>query len=268
MTHSRISRIAIAVFFSIASFVSAEDAAVVDLGKTRVVAPALAGETEDAGMGFYRNRDSQKFEALKARPFKSDKDVVVVIMREGIPRGGGYTYQYPRENPEPVMTDKYYKEGGLSMEIELVATDYSGVAVCIAGSADLTPYLEEGVLEFWIKGEKGGENALFVLVDDGVKSNGESLQVKLRSKSFGEITTEWKKFIIPLKLFGKMGVYWDEKNWREVTMPFNWANMKGFRLEVRKDENTSFKVWIDDVVIKRKGPEYQGPSGYPFRNEI
>jgi hypothetical protein len=105
-----------------------------------------------------------------------------------------------------------------------------------SGSVDLTPYLEEGVLEFWIKGAKGGENALFVLVDDGVKSGGESLQVKLRSKSLGEITTEWKHFSIPLKLFGNTGVYWDAKNTREVMLPFAWDKFKGFRLEVRKDE--------------------------------
>ena len=113
-----------------------------------------------------------------------------------------------------------------------------------------------------------GENALFVLVDDGVKSNGESLQVKLRSKSFGEITTEWKHFSIPLKLFGMTGVYWDAKNTREVMLPFSWANFKGFRLEVRKDENESFKVWIDDIVIRKHGKPYEGPANYPFRNEI
>lgn len=220
------------------------------------------------GFGDYRDRDESRFVMKPAKPFRPDKDVVTVIMREAIPRGGGYTYQYPRENPEPVMTDKYAKEGALSMEIELVASDYSGVAICIAGSVDLTPYLEEGVLEFWIKGEKGGENALFVLVDDGVKSGGESLQVKLRSKSLGEITTEWTHFSIPLKLFGMTGLYWDAKNTRDVMLPFAWDKFKGFRLEVRKDENESFKVWIDDVVIKKHGKPYEGPANYPFRNAI
>ena len=221
-----------------------------------------------AGFSEYRDRDQSRFILKDPKPFRPDKDVVSVIMREAIPRGGGYTYQYPRENPEPFMTDKYAKEGALSMEIELIASDYSGVAICIAGSVDLTPYLEEGVLEFWIKGNKGGENALFVLVDDGVKSGGESLQVKLRSSSFGEITTEWKHVSIPLKLFGMTGLYWDAKNTRDVFMPFGWANFKGFRLEVRKDENTEFKVWIDDVVIKKHGKPYEGPANYPFRNAI
>lgn len=222
-----------------------------------------------ASFSDYRDRDATRFASRKAKPFHQDADVISVVMREGIPRGGGYTYQYPRENPEPFMTDVAgAKEGDLAMEIELIASDYSGVAICIAGSVDLTPYLEEGVLEFWIRGNAGGENALFVLVDDGVKSNGESFQVKLSSKSFGEITKEWKHFSIPLKSFGMTGVYWDEKNAKEVMGPFAWSNFKGFRLEVRKDENTAFKVWIDDVVIKKTGQEYQGPSGYPFRNEF
>ena len=216
----------------------------------------------------YRDRDAGRFVLRDPKPFRPDKDVVTVVMREAVPRGGGYTYQYPRENPEPVLTDKYAMEGDLSKEIELIASDYSGVAICIAGSVDLTPYYEEGVLEFWIKGEKGGENALFVLVDDGVKSNGESLQVKLRSKSFGEITTEWKHFSIPLKLFGLTGLYWDAKNTRDVMLPFAWDRFKGFRLEVRKDENESFKVWMDDIVIRKHGKPYEGPAYYPFRNEI
>ncbi len=221
-----------------------------------------------AAFSDYRDRDSQRFLPKTIKPFHTDQDVVTVIMRESIPRGGGYTYQYPRENPEPKLTDKYAMEGDLSMEIELVASDYSGVAICIAGSADISPYLEEGVLQFWIKGNKGGEIAQYVLVDDGVKSGGESMQVKIGSKSFGEITTEWQKISIPLKLFGETGVYWDAKNLREVLLPFSWNNVKGFRIEVRKDENQAFKVWIDDIVIKKVGEEYQGPAGYPFRNVL
>ncbi|MDR2595100.1 MAG: hypothetical protein LBC87_10065 [Fibromonadaceae bacterium] len=219
-----------------------------------------------AAFDTYRNRDSERFLKKEIKPFKTDQDVVVVIMRESIPRGGGYTYQYPRENPEPKLTDKYAMEGDLSMEIELVASDYSGVAICIAGSADVTPYMDEGVLEFWIKSAKGGEVAQYVLLDDGVKSGGESLQVKIGSKSFGDLTTEWQKISIPLRLFGNMGVYWDSKNLREVFMPFSWNNVKGFRIEVRKDENQAFKVWIDDIIIKKVGEEYKGPEGYPFRN--
>lgn len=222
-----------------------------------------------ASFSEYRDRDAQRFTPKEPKPFQQNKDVASIVMREGIPRGGGYTYQYPRENPEPVMTDVAgAMEGDLAMQIELIASDYSGVAICIAGSVDLTPYFEEGSLEFWIKGAEGGENALFVLVDDGVKSNGESLQVKLRSKSFGEITKEWKHFSIPLKTFGLTGLYWDAKNTRDVMLPFAWSNFKGFRLEVRKDENQSFKVWIDDVVIRKTGPEYQGPANYPYRNEF
>jgi len=214
----------------------------------------------------YKNRDSERFLKREIKPFHADKDVAVVVMREGIPRGGGYTYQYPRENPPPFMTDKYAKQGDLSMEIELIASDYSGVAIAIAGNANLIPHLEEGTLEFWIKGDKGGEVCQYVLLDDGVKSNGESLQVKIGSKSFGDITTDWQHVSVPLKLFGETGVYWDIKNQREVMMPFAWDRFKGFRIEVRKDENQAFKVWLDDIVIRKVGEEYKGPEGYPFRN--
>ncbi|GHV11150.1 hypothetical protein AGMMS49938_01330 [Fibrobacterales bacterium] len=224
-----------------------------------------------ASFGDYRSRDSERFSAKTVKPFHTDQDVVAIIMREGIPRGGGYTYQYPRENPEPFMTDKYAVQGDLSMEIELIASDYSGVAIAIAGSVDLLPYMEEGVLELSIKGDKGGEVCQYVVLDDGVKTSddsGESLQLKIGSKSFGDITTEWQRVSVPLKLFGNNGVYWDGKNQREIMLPFNWDRFKGFRIEVRKDENKEFKVWIDDIVIKKVGEEYKGPEGYPFRNVL
>jgi len=260
----KLNRIAVtALLLAPLAMASAEDSRL-DLGVGVVTATPQSNTNFDE----LRNRDASLFAAKPTKPFRADKDVISVVMREGIPRGGGYTYQYPRENPKPIMTDKWAMEGDLSMQIELIANDYSGVAICIAGSVDLAPYYDDGVLEFWLKGDQGGENALFVLVDDGVKSNGESMQVKLRSKSLGEITKDWKHFSIPLKLFGKTGVYWDTKNLREVILPFSWSNFKGFRLEVRKDENTAFKVWIDDIVIKKHGQEYQGPAGYPFRNEL
>jgi hypothetical protein len=221
-----------------------------------------------ADFSYYRDRGTENFAIKPQKPFKADKDVLVVMMREGIPKGGGYVYQYPRENPEPFMTDSYAKEGDLSMEIELIASDYSGVAVCIAGTTNTLPYMEDGTLEFWIKGDRGGEVCQYVLADDGVKSNGESLQVKLGSKSFGDITTDWSHVSIPMKLFGEIGVYWDVKNQREVRMPFAWDNVKCFRLDIAKDANPAFKVWIDDVVLKKTGQEYQGPAGYPFRNVL
>jgi len=94
------------------------------------------------------------------------------------------------------------------------------------------------------------------------------LQVKIGSKSFGEVTTEWQHVSIPLKAFGETGVYWDIKNQREVMQPFAWDALKCFRLDIRADENTAFKVWVDDVVVKKTGREYEGPVGYPFRNVL
>ncbi|GBU26169.1 hypothetical protein R83H12_02863 [Fibrobacteria bacterium R8-3-H12] len=59
-----------------------------------------------AAFSDYKNRDSERFLKKSVKPFHADQDVVVVIMRESIRRGGGYTYQYQRENPEPKLTDK------------------------------------------------------------------------------------------------------------------------------------------------------------------
>ena len=88
------------------------------------LAAMLLASSSFAGYGFsdYRDRDQSHFVMKDPKPFRPDKEVVTVVMREAIPRGGGYTYQYPRENPEPVLTDKYAMEGALSMEIELIAT--------------------------------------------------------------------------------------------------------------------------------------------------
>ena len=92
---------------------------------TGALAALVLASSSFAGYGFsdYRDRDQSRFVMKPAKPFRPDKEVVTVVMREAIPRGGGYTYQYPRENPEPVLTDKYAMEGALSMEIELIASD-------------------------------------------------------------------------------------------------------------------------------------------------
>jgi len=52
-----------------------------------------------ASFNDYRDRDATRFTPKEPKPFRQDKDVASIVMREGIPRGGGYTYQYPRENP-------------------------------------------------------------------------------------------------------------------------------------------------------------------------
>jgi hypothetical protein len=62
-------------------------------GRLSVVALFVASASH-ASFDDYRNRDAERFAIKQSKPFKADKDVVSVVMREGVPRGGGYTYQY------------------------------------------------------------------------------------------------------------------------------------------------------------------------------
>ncbi len=161
---------------------------------------------------------------------------------------GGFSYVYPDES-KVFIPEESGKNGEVSLQFELVASDYSGGSICLYNLLyDLTPYMATGALEFWIKGDLGGENAIVALVDDET-GDGAKTVVRLPMNDYGGITKEWTKMSIPLRDFGNRGVFWDAKKNVEVPMKFDWDKVAEFRIEIRKGDNEAFKVWADDLYI-------------------
>jgi hypothetical protein len=161
---------------------------------------------------------------------------------------GGYSYNYP-EASKVFIPEESGHESEVSLQFDLEAGDYSGGAVCLYNLLyDMRPYYATGALQFWIKGNEGGEIAWIALVDDE-KSDGKKTVVRLPCNNYGGISKDWKLISIPLADFGKRGVYWDEKKRVEVPCKFDWDQVAEFRMESKKGDNKKFRVWIDDIFI-------------------
>ncbi len=162
---------------------------------------------------------------------------------------GGYQYTYPDASKIHIPEESGH-DSEVSLLFELEAGEYSGGSVCLYNLLyDMTPYYDKGALEFWIKGENGGEIAWAALVDDENRDGKKSV-VRLPLQNYGGISKEWRKVSIPLHDFGKRGVFWDAKKRIEVPYAFDWNAVAEFRIEIKKAENPSFRVYVDDIFIR------------------
>jgi hypothetical protein len=163
---------------------------------------------------------------------------------------GGYQYGYP-EQSKVFIPEESGKNGEVSLQFDLIANDYSGGSVCLYNLLyDLTPYYQTSALAFWIKGAAGGEVAWVALVDEE-NADSKKTVVRLPINNFGGIKKEWTHIVVPLADFGKRGVFWDAKKRVEIPEQFEWNAVAEFRIEIKKNDNPSFRVWVDDIFILR-----------------
>jgi len=162
----------------------------------------------------------------------------------------GFQYAYPEGSHVKIVRGKgMAHSGNAAVQFDLVASDYSGGSICLNRKTyDFKKYTKKGALQFWVKGVQGGEKAWVALVDDD-KIDGHKTVVRLEVDWFGAITDKWTLVSIPLEHFGNQGVYWDAKSGREVDADFDWEHVAEFRIEIKKDENKSFRIWVDDIQV-------------------
>ncbi len=191
---------------------------------------------------------------------KSDARVVARFFGDDFV-SGGYQYTYP-DAAKVFIPEESGHESEVSLQFDLTADDYSGGSVCLYNLMyDLTPYYSKGALQFWIKGARGGEIAWVALVDDENR-DGMKTVVRIPLNDFGGIGNDWKLVSIPLAKFGRKGVFWDAKKRVEISQPFDWTAVTEFRLEIKKGDNPSFRVWADDIAVLRDvfEPAVEKPS--------
>lgn len=176
---------------------------------------------------------------------------------------GGYQYTYP-DAAKVMIPEESGHESEVSLQFDLEAGDFSGGSVCLYNLLyDVNAYYATGALQFWIKGARGGEIAWVGLVDDETR-DGKKTVVRLPLNDFGGITNEWRLVSVPLSKFGRKGVFWDAKKRVEVPHPFDWKAVAEFRIEIKKADNTAFRVWVDDIFVLRDvyQPVQEAPQEY------
>jgi hypothetical protein len=166
---------------------------------------------------------------------------------------GDFTYIYPEGKSKMQIDNKVFKNGEASLRFDLDPDTFSGGAICLYNrTIDLRPYLKKGALQFWLKRAPGAEMAWVSLVDDNSDLKKTVVRVLAPYRNIGE---DWSFVAIPLKEFNSIAVtpcYWDTTAMRELPHEFNWERVAEFRIESKKGENKSFRVWVDDVFIVKK----------------
>ncbi len=162
----------------------------------------------------------------------------------------GFNYSYPASSSVSVVRGNAHT-GKYALQFDLDPDDYSGGSICLNERVyNLKSLYHKGALQFWVKGAKGNEKAWVALVDEE-KNDRQKTVVRLEIGWFGVVTTDWTLISIPLEKFGERGAYWDDKDQREVDNVFDWERVAEFRIEVKKGDNSEFRLWVDDIVIMK-----------------
>lgn len=164
-------------------------------------------------------------------------------------RQGGYDYAYGGKSKGITIT----KEGGYkskaAVQINLDPKDYSGASICLYNETfDLSKYMLDSKLEFYIKGNNGGEQLLIGLLDEEV-SDGKKTQVKMSLNKYVQITKDWQKVSIPLIDFPDRGLYWDQTKKTELPARIDWNKIAEIRFSIDKGTNPSFDISVDNIEI-------------------
>jgi len=206
-------------------------------------------------------------EVVKAREEKArlieaqKKDTSKFVFFEEDFAAGGYSYVYGG-NTRVFIPEESGHSGDVAVCFELDPADYSGGAVVLWGTEfDLTDIFPTGALEFWVKGENGGEIGRVGLSDnemvDGIKT-----QVTVDFDRYGGIKPYWTHMSIPLADFGRRGAYWDPRLQSMINNYFKWGNTKEFIVTTAKRANKKFKIWLDNIyIVKDRYPEPKKPLG-------
>ncbi|MDB5048786.1 MAG: cellulose-binding domain protein [Fibrobacteres bacterium] len=248
-----------------ASLAAAQDTASVELPTKTVIGKKNASK-------FHGIRDrSRDVLEYQIRRKNRDPNVIAEFVGEGV-IPGAQVWMYPAGSgyPLPGMTDAKAHSGRASLEVVLKADAYSGGAICAPAPLNIAPYLESGVLEFWVQGAEGQEVFSIGLLDNGDNPIGRQLQVMVNSRSFSKVKKgEWKRIRIPLKAFGSRGGYWSEEINARISGALNNSSISCFSFDIDKERHKTFKIWIDDARLLKTAPGGAAAtgSGYALSNE-
>jgi beta-mannanase len=169
----------------------------------------------------------------------------ITIIFDDFTTEGGYTYVYPEATSSIFPIKEAAHSGEVGLKISLDNNTYSGAAIGFA-PIDFSKIKSHSAVEFWIKGENGGEKFIFSLLD--TEEDNQKVATSVNSISFVKVTKEWKKVTIPLSKFGDFGKWWDGK--QEQDGKFNWQRVCEVRFSIIPSPQP-FVIYVDDIVFNK-----------------
>lgn len=220
--------------------------------------------------GFSEVRERTKVIFKEKEPLGDRSNIALSFVEERLGAGAiVQVYPWP-DTPRPGMTDLQGADSSkYALEVRLKHDAWSGTAICLASTADLTPYYDEGALEVWIKGTKGSEIFDVTLLDNGVNSDGHPQRVYMSTRSYTVINNKtWTQLYVPLSDLGGVGSYWSETENKRISNRFNWEGVNCFGIDIEKNRFDSFNVYVDNVRVLKKVPARDNAGvEYPFVNK-
>jgi spore germination protein YaaH len=163
-------------------------------------------------------------------------------------QGTMYQYAYPADTTK---ISTLVKQGKRWVDMRLRGDDYSGVGIGV-DRKNLMPYLKKGALQFYIRGNKGGEalSGVGFLMDKGLKDDEKyNFENTVPLGNYCRVTTRWQLITIPLADFPGSGHRYDMRNGQTVNGSFKWDRVIEFNLDHAPASDPKLEIQISSVRV-------------------
>jgi hypothetical protein len=157
-----------------------------------------------------------------------------------------YAYTYPENGLYREWIDD--KKSGLAsarFQWRAGKGSWCGGGIGLVRPVDLTPYRQNGKLEFWIKGEKGLEGVRKVGFQD---SKGYYSMRPLRLY-IRDITTDWQKVSIPMSHFSDEALMWDPSVGQEIPGTIDWTSIVQIKFDFGEGTGETNTIYVDEIKV-------------------
>jgi len=157
-----------------------------------------------------------------------------------------YGYTYPENGLYREWIDE--KKSGLAsarFQWRAGKGSWCGGGIGLVRPVDLTPYRQNGKLEFWIKGEKGLEGVRKVGFQDS-KGYYSMRPIRLYIR---DVTTEWQKVSIPMSHFEDDALMWDPSVGQEIPGTIDWTSIVQIKFDFGEGTGETNTIYVDEIKV-------------------
>jgi endoglucanase len=164
------------------------------------------------------------------------------------PRTSVYTYGYPTDYSIFDPVDKNHAAVFATFQND---KEWSGVTLYRnnIGAMDVSPWYQTGGIEFYIKGNYGGELFYIGLLDDESDGIDKKVQSRISSRTVVKVTRDWQRVFIPFSSFESIGRWWNSDSHYEVVGTLDWSKISEIRISVDLYANKPILKKPDEPVV-------------------